>query len=115
MRIVTVYMAEDGEGFNTEQECRDYESKHPEFALIGLDLARITAALEGGDRALADALLLTSLKLPAESPFEQGRRAFLAGKGGIIPDHFKGDKASADQWLAGWDESSFEAGRRSAA
>lgn len=71
----------------------------------GCGLGAVTDSLD-----FANAVRATAEKLAPRSANERGRAAFKAGKGGVIPDEFRDNKESADEWLAGWDSESLARG-----
>jgi hypothetical protein len=56
MKIETKYVAFDGFPFQTEAECRAYESKLSHVRLAGMTIEQVEAALNGSDPELADAI-----------------------------------------------------------
>ncbi len=63
MKIVTRYVAFDGEPFGDEQSCKAHERRNARLRLVGMTLEQVESAMTRADPELADAIEFLGIKI----------------------------------------------------
>ncbi len=135
MRTIQIFEAFDGTRFEERADCERHEAENIDLRLVGLTIEQVRAALDLTDAELAHAIEQIAAEIgqarreakkltakrdeiaeheaiaddPRVPPEDRGRHAFLACRGGVVPDDLRDTKEKSEAWLDGWDSESVKA------